>query len=65
MTFRQRYPQLQNASFVKQMMLRSVYGTMALEDQTVPMEQLETLYEKVEAERRAKATRQTGEAARQ
>ena len=64
MTFRQRYAQLQDASFVKRMMLRSVYGTMALENQTVPMERLEALYEKVEAERAAKATRQTGEAAR-
>ena len=64
MTFRQRYAQLQDASFVKQMMLRSVYGTMALENQTVPMERLEALYEKVEAERAAKATHQIGEAAR-
>ena len=64
MTFRQRYSQLQDASFVKHMMLRSVYGTMALENQTVPMERLEALYEKVEAERAANATRQTGEAAR-
>ena len=64
MTFRQRYAQLQDASFVKHMMLRSVYGTMALENQTVPMARLEALYEKVEAERTAKATRQTGEAAR-
>ena len=64
MTFRQRYAQLQNPQFVRQMMLRSVYGTMALENQTVPMERLEALYEKVEAERAANATRQTGEAAR-
>jgi hypothetical protein len=64
MTFRQRYAQLQNPSFVRQMMLRSVYGTMALENQTVPMERLEALYEKVEAERAAKATPQTGAAGR-
>ena len=63
MTFRQRYAQLQNPQFVRQMMLRSVYGTMALENQTVPMERLEALYEKVEAERASNATRQTGEAA--
>ena len=54
MTFRQRYRQLENPAFVKQMLLRSVYGTMALENQTVPMERLEALYEKVEAERTAK-----------
>ena len=35
MTFRQRYAQLQDASFVKHMMLRSVYGTMALENQAL------------------------------
>ncbi len=64
MTFRQRYRQLDNPAFVKQMMLRSVYGTMALENQTVPMERLEALYEKVEAERTAKPTSQTDEAAR-
>lgn len=64
MTFRQRYRQLDNPIFVKQMMLRSVYGTMALENQTVPMERLEALYEKVEAERTAKLTPQTDEAAR-
>lgn len=64
MTFRQRYRQLGNPTFVKQMMLRSVYGTMVLENQTVPMERLEALYEKVEAERIAKPTPQTDEAAR-
>lgn len=63
MTFRQRYAQLQNPSFVRKMMLRSVYGTMALENQTVPMDRLEALYEKVEAERAA-TIRQTGEAVR-
>lgn len=63
MTFRQRYAQLQDAAFVRRMMLRSVYGIMALENQEVPMERLEMLYEKVEAERTAKITRQTGEAA--
>ncbi|WP_071889820.1 hypothetical protein [Hymenobacter sp. PAMC 26628] len=61
MTFRQRYQQLENPAFVKQMMLRSVYGTMALENQTVSMERLEALYEKVEAERIAKPTPQTDE----
>ena len=64
MTFRQRYRQLDNPTFVKQMMLRSVYGTMALENQTVPMERLEALYEKVGAERTAKLTTQTDGVAR-
>lgn len=64
MTFRQRYAQLQDASYVKRTMLRSVYGTMALENQTVPMDRLEALYEKVEAERATTAHCQTGVAAR-
>ena len=65
MTFRQRYARLQDPAFAKQMILRSVYGSMALEDQTVPMERLEELYEKVEAERNARnASRPAGEVAR-
>ena len=64
MTFRQRYRQLENPAFAKQMLLRSVYGTMALENQTVPMARLEALYEKVETERTAKLMPQTDEAAR-
>lgn len=59
MTLRQRYPQLQDPAFVRQMILRSVYASMALSDQTVPMERLEVLYEKVEAERLAKIAAQS------
>ena len=64
MTFRQRYKQLQEAAFVRRMTLRSVYGTMALENQTVPMERLEVLYDKVESERRDEVIPRTGEAGR-
>ena len=64
MTFRQRYKQLQEAAFVRRMTLRSVYGTMGLENQTVPMERLEALYDKVEREHLGVATPQTGEAGR-
>jgi hypothetical protein len=65
MTFRQRYAQLQDADFVRRMMLRSVYGTMALENQTVPMERLALLYDKVERERMSKASSQTDGAGRE
>ena len=64
MTFRQRYKQLQEAAFVRRMTLRSVYGTMALENQTVPMQRLEAIYDKVESERLDAATPQTDEAGR-
>ena len=64
MAFRQRYKQLQEEGFVRRMTLRSVYGTMTLENQTVPMERLEALYDKVERERLGVATPQTGEAGR-
>ena len=46
------------------MTLRSVYGTMALENQTVPMQRLEAIYDKVESERLDAATPQTDEAGR-
>ncbi len=64
MTFRQRYARLRDAPFVKRMVLRSVYGPMALENPTGPVERLEARYEQVEAGRAATAARQTGEAAR-
>lgn len=45
MKLRDRYPQLQDPAVVKRMVLRSVYASMALEDQTVPLARLEALYE--------------------
>lgn len=44
MKLRDRYPHLQNPAVVKAMVVRSVYASMALEDQTVPVERLEVLY---------------------
>jgi hypothetical protein len=44
MKLRDRYRQLQDPAVVKAMVLRSVYASMALENQTVPMERLEALY---------------------
>ena len=44
MKLRDRYHQLQDPAVIKAMVLRSVYASMALENQTVPMERLEALY---------------------
>ena len=44
MKLRDRYPHLQNPAVIKAMVVRSVYASMALEDQTVPVERLEALY---------------------
>lgn len=44
MKLRDRYPHLQNPAVVKAIVVRSVYASMALEDQAVPMERLEVLY---------------------
>jgi hypothetical protein len=44
MKLRDRYRQLQDPAVVKAMVLRSVYASMALENQTVSMERLEALY---------------------
>lgn len=48
MKLRDRYPQLRNPAVVKAMVLRSVYASMALENQTVSMERLEALYAQTE-----------------
>lgn len=48
MKLRDRYPHLQNPAVVKAMVVRSVYASMALEDQTVPVERLEALYAQTE-----------------
>lgn len=36
MTALEKYPQLQDKAFLKKMVVNSVYGSMALEEQTVP-----------------------------
>jgi hypothetical protein len=48
MKLRDRYPHLQNPAVIKAMVLRSVYASMALENQTVSMERLEALYAQTE-----------------
>ncbi|NVO86769.1 hypothetical protein HW556_17945 [Hymenobacter sp. P5252] len=45
MKLRDRYPQLQNPAVVKAMVVRSVYASMALENQLVSIERIEALYE--------------------
>ncbi|WP_180754653.1 hypothetical protein [Hymenobacter sp. DG01] len=45
MKLRERYRQLQDPAVVKAMVVRSVYASMALEEQTVSVERLEALYE--------------------
>jgi hypothetical protein len=44
MKLRDRYPQLQDPALVKAMVVRSVYASMALENQAVFGEWLEALY---------------------
>ena len=48
MKLRDRYPHLQDPAVVKAMVLRSVYASMALENQTVSIERLEVLYAQTE-----------------
>ena len=45
MKLRERYRQLQDPAVVKAMVVRSVYASMALENQTVSVARLEALYE--------------------
>jgi len=61
MKLRDRYCQLQDPAVVKAMVLRSVYASMALENQTVSMERLEALYAQTDAQPTASPA---GEAAR-
>ena len=45
MKLRDRFRHLQDPAVVKAMVVRSVYASMALEDQTVSLARLEALYE--------------------
>ena len=44
MKLRDRYPHLRNPAVVKALVVQSVYASMALENQIVPVERLEALY---------------------
>lgn len=56
MKLRERYRQLQHSVVVKAMVVRSVYASMALENQTVPLDRVEALYEQTTPTRPADAT---------
>lgn len=43
MTFYDKYPQLKQKQFLLELITASVYSTMALEDQTVPMKDVEKI----------------------
>jgi hypothetical protein len=43
MTFYEKYPQLKQKQFLLELVSKSVYATMALEDQTVPMQDIEKI----------------------
>jgi hypothetical protein len=45
MKLRGRFRQLQDPAVVKAMVVRSVYASMALENQTVSLDRLDALYE--------------------
>ncbi|GAB3832967.1 hypothetical protein ACFQ2O_03500 [Pontibacter rugosus] len=52
---RERFPKLQDEAFVRSMVIKSVYGSMMLEDQEVSKQRLEQLYTEVKSEKQAKA----------
>lgn len=56
MKLRERYRQLQDPAVIKAMVVRSVYASMALENQTVSMDRVEALYEQTASTRPADAT---------
>ena len=52
MTLREKYRELRNHVFVKDMIIGSVYSTMRLEDQTVSIDRIKQLYEELQREKR-------------
>jgi hypothetical protein len=58
MKLRDKYPQLRDPAFVKDMVVRSVYASMALENQTVSLRKIEELYD--QARRLATPNASTG-----
>lgn len=43
MTFYDKYPQLQEKSFLAHLLIKTVFSTMALENQPVPMPKVEEI----------------------
>lgn len=52
MKLRDRYPKLKDEAFVRSMVVKSVHGSMMLENQGVSKDRLEKLYTEVKEERR-------------
>ncbi|PVY38389.1 hypothetical protein C8E01_11789 [Pontibacter virosus] len=52
MKLRDRYPKLKDEAFVRSMVVKSVHGSMMLENQGVSKDRLEKLYAEVKEERR-------------
>lgn len=50
MKLRDKYPKLQDPCFVKEMIVRSVYGSMALSGKEVSRERLNEIYEQARIE---------------
>ena len=53
MSFRDRYAELQDPAFVRQMLVQSVYGSMHLENQGVSLQRLEEIYDRLQQEQAA------------
>jgi hypothetical protein len=60
MKLRDKYPQLRDPAFIKDMVVRSVYGSMALENQTVSLQKLEELYDQAQRQRLSIPSASTG-----
>ncbi|PSR56694.1 hypothetical protein AHMF7605_25955 [Adhaeribacter arboris] len=58
MKLREKYSQLQDEEFVRSMVIKSVYGSMQLENQGVSMDRLQQIYTQVNQERKAIAERE-------
>lgn len=54
MTLRDRYQATNKTTVVKRMITQSVYQTMQLEGQPVPMQKIHSLYQQVQTERKNK-----------
>lgn len=47
MTFYDKYPQLRSKAFLREILKKTVFATMALEGQTVPEEKIEAMVERL------------------
>jgi len=54
MKFYEKYPQFRDKAFLKNMLVNTVYTTMALEDQEVPKPKVEEMVERLLKEKEEK-----------